>query len=118
MLLTSENPEKIAMFYKDLLGLDLKKEAHGGPVHWACESNGVHFAIHQADGFAKYSYPVTAHSNTTHLFFTVESMEETLGHLKHLNIEPVGPIENIGPMKMVTVMDPDQRAVMLGTPWS
>lgn len=45
-------------------------------------------------------------------------MVETLRHLKELHIEPIGPIENIGPMQMVTVIDPDDRAVMLGTPWS
>ena len=104
--------------YNDLLDLKLEKESHGGPIHWACSTNGVHFAIHNANGFAKYSYPATPHSNTTHLFFTIESLEETLAHLKKLNIELVCPVENIGPMKMATILDPDGRAVMLGTPWS
>lgn len=47
LILVSEQPERLADFYHDVLGLPLAEERHGDTApHWACELGDVHFAIH------------------------------------------------------------------------
>jgi hypothetical protein len=89
------------------LGLQIEEEKHGGPRHWACSTNGAHFAIHDAKDFSEHTHPANLKSNVSHLFFTIEDMNEFLSHIKNLGIELMWPIEDVGPMKMATVRDPD-----------
>jgi catechol 2,3-dioxygenase-like lactoylglutathione lyase family enzyme len=52
ILLISPDAKKLAGFYRDALGLDLKDEVHDGmPLHYGCELGDVHFAIHPAEGW-------------------------------------------------------------------
>jgi catechol 2,3-dioxygenase-like lactoylglutathione lyase family enzyme len=49
-LLTSRQADRLAAFYRDVLGLPLHEERHdSGPSHWGCELGDVHFAIHPAE---------------------------------------------------------------------
>jgi catechol-2,3-dioxygenase len=51
VLLASRQPDRLAVFYRDVLGLPLHEEQHGsGSVHWGCELGDVHFAIHPGLG--------------------------------------------------------------------
>lgn len=52
ILLISPDAAKLAAFYRDALGLDLRDEVHDGlPSHYGCELGPVHFAIHPAEGW-------------------------------------------------------------------
>jgi predicted enzyme related to lactoylglutathione lyase len=48
VLVTSTNPDRLAEFYRDILGLPLVREEHGGAAHWGCELGDIHFAVHPA----------------------------------------------------------------------
>jgi catechol 2,3-dioxygenase-like lactoylglutathione lyase family enzyme len=42
--------DRLSQFYRDVLGIPLEKEIHGGgPVHYGCELGDIHFAIHSTN---------------------------------------------------------------------
>lgn len=46
LIMASPNPEKLAAFYKEVIGLPLELNKHGNlPEHWECDFNNIHFAI-------------------------------------------------------------------------
>lgn len=50
LLLVGDDAEHLADFYRRVLGLQLEEERHDGvPLHFGCEIDGVHFAIHPSD---------------------------------------------------------------------
>lgn len=52
VLLISPEPERLARFYSDVVGLPFESEQHDvAPPHWGCDVGGVHFAIHRAEGW-------------------------------------------------------------------
>lgn len=115
IVLTSSNPDALAAFYRDVLGLPLEQERHKGTdVHWACQDGPLHWAIHPRDGF--WLPANEAPENSTLLSFTIESLDAFLAHLQERGVEVVAR-RNIGPMKSVTIRDPDGRLVSCGTPW-
>jgi catechol 2,3-dioxygenase-like lactoylglutathione lyase family enzyme len=119
LVFTSKNPEKLAKFYTDVAGLPFEKEQHhGGRGHWACRLESVHLAIHYLDNFNKSNLDSTSpNSDLTRITFTIGNLDEFMSHLKHLNIELIEPVFEIGPMKFLAIRDPDGRAVYFGTPW-
>jgi catechol 2,3-dioxygenase-like lactoylglutathione lyase family enzyme len=118
IVLTSKNPEATARFYIDVFSIPLEKEKHpGAPEHWACHFGGLHVAIHHSDGFWLREGGVPSDTaGSTFLAFTIEDLEAFLEHLKSQNV-PVIARQDIGPMKFVSVRDPDGRQVGCGTPW-
>ena len=52
VLLISPGPERLARFYRDVVGLPFESEQHDvAPPHWGCDVDGVHFAIHPSEGW-------------------------------------------------------------------
>ena len=49
VLILSPDPERLAAFYRDKLGIPLIAEEHGSGAHWGCELGDIHFAIHPGD---------------------------------------------------------------------
>ena len=47
VLVTASDAASLAEFYREVCGFPLEEEAHGGPVHYACQLGTAHFAIHQ-----------------------------------------------------------------------
>lgn len=46
IILSSSNPERLAKFYIDVMGIPMKLSQHGStPEHWECDFRGIHFAI-------------------------------------------------------------------------
>lgn len=46
LILSSTNPDRLATFYKNVLGVPLELNKHGNlPAHWECDFNGIHYAI-------------------------------------------------------------------------
>ena len=47
LLLISDDAERLAVFYRDAMGLPLEEERHDNvTLHYGCEIGGMHFAIH------------------------------------------------------------------------
>ncbi|MDJ1480943.1 VOC family protein [Cytophagaceae bacterium YF14B1] len=46
VIMSSAQPERLAKFYKDVLGIPLALNRHGNmPEHWECDYNGIHYAV-------------------------------------------------------------------------
>jgi predicted enzyme related to lactoylglutathione lyase len=46
MIMSSAEPERLAKFYKEVLGIPLALNRHGNmPEHWECDYNGIHYAV-------------------------------------------------------------------------
>ena len=46
MIMSSAEPERLAKFYRDVLGIPLALNHHGTmPEHWECDYNGIHYAV-------------------------------------------------------------------------
>lgn len=46
VIMSSANPERLATFYKEVLGIPLALNRHGNlPAHWECDYMGVHYAV-------------------------------------------------------------------------
>jgi hypothetical protein len=118
--MTSVHPDVTARFYIDVLSLPFEKEEHPGVrEHWACQFGGLHFAIHHADAFSQDGHigaDSRTHVEDTFLSFTIEDLDGFAQHLSSKGVAVVARRE-IGPMKFVTVVDPDGRHVGCGTPW-
>jgi predicted enzyme related to lactoylglutathione lyase len=47
LLLISDRPEQLAVFYREAVGIPIEEERHDDvPLHYGCEIGGTHFAIH------------------------------------------------------------------------
>ncbi len=46
LIMSSPDPNRLATFYKEVLGLPLTLNKHGNlPEHWECDFEGIHYAI-------------------------------------------------------------------------
>src|SRR5471030_3314911 len=46
IIMSSANPERLAKFYNDVIGIPMVLNHHGtSPDHWECDYRGIHFAI-------------------------------------------------------------------------
>jgi catechol 2,3-dioxygenase-like lactoylglutathione lyase family enzyme len=55
VLIVSDDPERLAAWYRDVLGLPLTDEQHGGgggALHYGCNLRGLHFAIHPTSNYS------------------------------------------------------------------
>src|SRR3954465_7265150 len=88
VLLLSDNPGRTAAFYRDVLGLPLVAEEHGGRhQHFACTSGSVYFTIQYASDFAG---PPPSHGpDSMQLCFTVPDIDAFLRHLEACHVQPL-----------------------------
>lgn len=46
IIMSSPEPERLAKFYNDVLGIPLALNRHGNtPEHWECDYDGIHYAL-------------------------------------------------------------------------
>jgi predicted enzyme related to lactoylglutathione lyase len=110
VLIYSEDAERLARFYRDVLAVPLEEEKHGdGPLHYGCELGDVHFAIHPATD----RLVPTVGGPRFRLAFTVFSTEALLERLARHGVSPVtGPTKT--PFATFTaITDPDGNYVEL-----
>ena len=116
VVLTSDDPEKTAAFYRDALGLPLEEERHRGTLrHWAGMVGEMHLAVHPREGFWLPTSPKSDATGTI-VSFTVGELGPIEARLAENRIEILARTK-IGPMSFIAVRDPDGRHVCLGTPW-
>jgi hypothetical protein len=52
VLIVSQDPARLAAFYRDVVGIPLKDQAHGQSLpHYGCTLGDLHFAIHPVETF-------------------------------------------------------------------
>jgi len=107
LIMMSPDPERLADYYREVLGLPFAMEQHGTlREHIECEANGIHFAILK-------KAQVQPGSNLTPSF-VVENLPAFLDSLRSRGITPLHPIIHIGDGKSVsTLADPDGNTIRL-----
>jgi catechol 2,3-dioxygenase-like lactoylglutathione lyase family enzyme len=94
----------LAEFYKDIIGLPLEDEEHGGTQkHYGCELGDLHFAIHPLENFAGTGYGV----GSVKLAFTVFDMNAFVGKVKAKGVALAYEPKNLGFATMTALHDPD-----------
>lgn len=104
VLLVSKNPERLANFYKDVVGLPLEDEDHGeSEKHYGCELGDLHFAIHPLSNFEGTGYG----TGSVKLAFTVFDMESFVEKVKSKGIQLAYEPKDTGFAVMTALTDPD-----------
>lgn len=104
-ILSSPNPEQLATFYKEKLGISMQLNRHGNtPNHWECDFNSIHFAV------LKKPAGATANDNIV-LSFSVDDIEE---FVKEHNIQLTHPKVHLGEGAYIASFnDPDGNTLRL-----
>jgi predicted enzyme related to lactoylglutathione lyase len=106
--ITSPDPERLATFYRERLGVPLEAAAHGPMKHHFEASlgdpaqGGVHFAVLKGKG------PTSRDAGGTAPTFRVSSLADSVGELEGAGAERIQPIIDLGEGKRVaSFRDPD-----------
>ena len=116
VLLLARDTERTGAFYRDVLGLPLREEEHGGRhKHYACQLGSVYFTVQAA---ADLAAPEPGRGyDFLQLCFTVKDLDAFLRHLSSLNVTPLHPPRPFEHTTFTTLLDPDGRHVRVMTPW-
>jgi catechol 2,3-dioxygenase-like lactoylglutathione lyase family enzyme len=116
VLLLARDTAPTSAFYRDVLGLPLQAEEHGGRhQHYACQLGSIYFTIQAAADLAA-PQPGRAY-DFLQLCFTVADLDAFLERLKGLGISPLHPPQHFEKTTFTTLLDPDGRHVRVMTPW-
>jgi catechol 2,3-dioxygenase-like lactoylglutathione lyase family enzyme len=103
-ILISTDPEALARFYAEALGLPLEREDHGGLApHWGADIGTVHFGIHPPENF---KVTVSGRGRVA-LTFDVSSLAECQSRLARLGAECLLPPHDEGFGVVAAFRDPD-----------
>jgi catechol 2,3-dioxygenase-like lactoylglutathione lyase family enzyme len=115
IVLTTDDLERTATFYRDVLGLPLERERHRGTVaHYAGQVGTIHYAIHDRATFWLKTH--AAPQGDAIVSFTIDDADAFAAHLAAKGVE-ITERTKIGPMSFVAFRDPDGRHVCCGTAW-
>ena len=104
VLLVSKNPERLAKFYSEVLGLALKEEKHDATeTHYGCELGDIHFAIHPIENFSTSEIGI----GSVRLAFNVDDIEIFAKHTQEYGIKLAYPPRDVGFCLMTAFYDPD-----------
>ena len=112
VIVLSPDPERLARFYSEGLGVHLNPSSHGGgPLHFECDLGDVHFAIHP-DPEAQAN-PSAPSGRKIKIAFAVADLTELLSGLRSSGVDPIyQPVER-GFATIAAVLDPDGNTVEL-----
>jgi catechol 2,3-dioxygenase-like lactoylglutathione lyase family enzyme len=140
VVLVSRAADRLAAFYRDVLGVPLEREQHDaaasgpsvkptgaasgpsvkptGPApHWGCTLGDLHFAIHPVEDFPE---DPNVGVGAVKLAFAVFDIDEVVQALEARGLELAYPPKDLGWCKMTAVRDPDGNYVELtelGADW-
>lgn len=104
IILVSKNPQALAAFYRDVVGLPLEDEEHGETEkHYGCELGDLHFAIHPLSNFEGSGTGTGA----VKLAFTVFDMNAFVEKMKSKNVKLEYSPKDTGFSLMTALHDPD-----------
>jgi predicted enzyme related to lactoylglutathione lyase len=111
VIVVSEQPERLARFYIDVLDLPLLPERHDDDLpHWGGTLGQLHFAIHDVRDFPEHQ---RTGAGAVVLALAVTDLDDLLGRLRGLAVEPLYPPRDLGWTRMTAVLDPDGNLVEL-----
>src|SRR3712207_2281968 len=85
VILVTEDVERLAAFYRDMLGLPLEREEHGDlPVHYGFDIGATHLGIHPPESFGRSK----ARSGGTVFAVEVDDLDAWLERLASKGIKP------------------------------
>jgi lactoylglutathione lyase len=109
IVLFAAEVDKTAEFYR-AIGLELEHEDHGeGPVHFAMELGGVHFAIYPTEVNGRA--PARRAAGSSFPGFYVAALDEVAGALRRMGATVLTEHEQMPWGCRVVVEDPDGRAI-------
>jgi catechol-2,3-dioxygenase len=110
VLIYSQKPERLAAFYRDILGVPLEPEKHGSePLHYGCELGDVHFAIHPSTDNVEPCGP----EQRIRLAFNVFSTEAIVKRLKRNRVKLLASPKNADFAVFTRLHDPDGNCIEL-----
>jgi RimJ/RimL family protein N-acetyltransferase len=110
ILLVSGNPQRLADFYRDVLGIPLEDEHHEGTrPHWGCTLGRSHFAIHPVEDFPDSASGVGA----VKMAFTVFDVRAFAARLQEKGVALLYPPRDEGFFVGTALLDPDGNFVEL-----
>jgi predicted enzyme related to lactoylglutathione lyase len=103
-ILISANPEALARFYAEALGLAFEREEHAGLApHWGVDIGNVHFGIHPPENLKRKA---TGQASTV-LAFDVTSLVECRVRLERLGAPCIQPPHDEGFGIVASFVDPE-----------
>ncbi len=116
VLLLTRDTGRTSAFYRDVLGLVLREEEHGGRhKHYGCQLGTIYFTIQSAADLAAPD-PGRGY-DFLQLCFTASDLDPFIRHLEELKVTPLHPPQRIENASYITLLDPDGRHVRVMTPW-
>ncbi|HET6401406.1 MAG TPA: VOC family protein [Candidatus Kapabacteria bacterium] len=116
VLLVSKDAERLARFYRDVLGIPLEEEQHDDTAkHYGCEMGDVHFAIHPIEDFQ-----TEPGVGAVKLAFEIFDMDGFIEHLQKHGVDPLYPPKPLGKSRITALRDPDGNEIeftQLSTGW-
>lgn len=104
VLIVSENPARLAEFYRDVVGVPLKDETHGTSLpHYGCNLGDTHFAIHPLQTFPDRRHGVGA----IKLALSVFDLNAVVARMKSRGVKLLYPPHDTGFFISTAINDPD-----------
>ncbi len=103
-ILMSGDPQALARFYAEALGLAFEREEHAGLApHWGVDIGHVHFGIHPRENFKRSA----AGQSSVVLAFDVTSLAECQARLARLGAPCIQPPHDEGFGMVASFGDPE-----------
>jgi predicted enzyme related to lactoylglutathione lyase len=108
VLIVSEDPRRLADFYRDVVGIPLEAEEHGNSLpHWGCTLGDIHFAIHPVATFPDRRSGV----GSVKLAFTVFDIQALARRLDSKGVSLLYPPRGTGFFWSTAIQDPDGNLI-------
>jgi predicted enzyme related to lactoylglutathione lyase len=108
VIIISKDMERLVGFYRDVIGLPLEGEEHGGTKkHYGCELGHIHFAIHPPENFEDHA----TGTGSTRLAFTTFDVSALAKRIESHGHKLVFGPKDTGFAQMIAVHDPDGNYV-------
>ena len=111
VLIVSAEPQRLADWYGDVLGLPLTDEQHGGgggALHYGCNLRGLHFAIHPT---ANYAFAPETGAGGVRIAFNVANIDEFAAATEDKHVDWVFRPIDLGWSTMLSLRDPDGNMI-------
>ncbi|MCI0485446.1 MAG: VOC family protein [Blastocatellia bacterium] len=110
VIFTTERLDEMVGFYRDVLGLALEPEEHGGlDRHYGVNMGSLHFAIHPLSSFDE----TKAGNASAKVAFQVDSLSEYVARLEAHGYKPVREPHDEGFGPVASFRDPDGNLIEL-----
>jgi lactoylglutathione lyase len=112
VVLRTAHMDAMLAFYR-ALGIEFAQEQHGsGPVHYACERNGMVMELYPGESGAA---PDRKSGGATMLGFLVDDVDAVIAALEHAGVSVISVPKDTAWGRRALALDPDGRAVELVT---